>query len=199
LSFSDTLSPYPEGIRIGGQILKLKDFRQSKWVKAAQDPRAESRLKTSFPKWINRVNNLNLVRRAKELWGYLVSDKCSGGDKLLVMGALIYLVSPIDLIPDWIPVVGWLDDIGVATAVLAYLNGKLDEATEIANTEPDFVKIPISGHPGEHSRAEDDPFKDLMPHERPTIVGGPFGGLGNGSRTLDGPYADLSGERPNRK
>lgn len=27
--------------------------------------------------------------------------------------AALYVVSPLDLIPDWIPVVGWLDDVGV--------------------------------------------------------------------------------------
>jgi hypothetical protein len=27
--------------------------------------------------------------------------------------ALLYLLSPLDLVPDWIPLVGWLDDIGV--------------------------------------------------------------------------------------
>jgi uncharacterized membrane protein YkvA (DUF1232 family) len=27
--------------------------------------------------------------------------------------ALLYVLSPLDLVPDWIPLVGWLDDIGV--------------------------------------------------------------------------------------
>jgi uncharacterized membrane protein YkvA (DUF1232 family) len=27
--------------------------------------------------------------------------------------ALLYVLSPLDLLPDWIPFVGWLDDIGV--------------------------------------------------------------------------------------
>jgi hypothetical protein len=27
--------------------------------------------------------------------------------------ALLYVVSPLDILPDWIPLVGWLDDIGV--------------------------------------------------------------------------------------
>jgi uncharacterized membrane protein YkvA (DUF1232 family) len=27
--------------------------------------------------------------------------------------ALLYVLSPLDLVPDWFPVVGWLDDIGV--------------------------------------------------------------------------------------
>lgn len=27
--------------------------------------------------------------------------------------AALYVASPLDLIPDWIPVIGWLDDLGV--------------------------------------------------------------------------------------
>jgi uncharacterized membrane protein YkvA (DUF1232 family) len=32
---------------------------------------------------------------------------------LLGVLALLYILSPLDLVPDWIPFVGWLDDIGV--------------------------------------------------------------------------------------
>ncbi len=46
--------------------------------------------------------------------------------KLLGLGAVAYAVMPIDLIPDVLPVVGWLDDIGVMalfmTAVVSDIN-----------------------------------------------------------------------------
>ena len=32
---------------------------------------------------------------------------------IIALLALLYIISPLDLIPDWIPVIGWLDDLGV--------------------------------------------------------------------------------------
>ncbi len=42
----------------------------------------------------------------------------------LVLGAgLIYILSPYDLIPEWIPVVGVLDDITLAALLITWANG----------------------------------------------------------------------------
>ena len=35
-----------------------------------------------------------------------------------IIGAIIYVVSPIDAVPDFTPVAGWLDDGAVVTAVV---------------------------------------------------------------------------------
>ena len=43
---------------------------------------------------------------------------------LVIFGTAIYLVSPIDLIPDVIPILGWLDDIGVLALAANYLAKK---------------------------------------------------------------------------
>lgn len=41
--------------------------------------------------------------------------------KLVVLGALVYVVNPVDAVPDFIPVVGLLDDAGVVLAGLRAL------------------------------------------------------------------------------
>lgn len=40
--------------------------------------------------------------------------------RLLGLVAIGYVLSPIDLSPDVVPIVGWLDDIGVVAAITAY-------------------------------------------------------------------------------
>jgi uncharacterized membrane protein YkvA (DUF1232 family) len=32
---------------------------------------------------------------------------------LIAVLAVLYILSPLDIVPDWIPFVGWLDDLGV--------------------------------------------------------------------------------------
>lgn len=43
--------------------------------------------------------------------------------KLLLAGGLIYILSPWDIIPEWIPVVGILDDIALAALLIAWASG----------------------------------------------------------------------------
>jgi uncharacterized membrane protein YkvA (DUF1232 family) len=43
--------------------------------------------------------------------------------KLILGAGLLYAVSPYDLIPEWIPVVGVLDDLALAALLIAWANG----------------------------------------------------------------------------
>ena len=44
-------------------------------------------------------------------------DKIPGRMIASLAGALIYFISPVDLIPDWIPMAGFLDDAAILAAV----------------------------------------------------------------------------------
>lgn len=37
----------------------------------------------------------------------------------LIGGTLLYLISPIDIAPDFIPIIGWIDDAAIATLLAA--------------------------------------------------------------------------------
>ncbi len=61
--------------------------------------------------------------------------------KVIILIALGYVLSPIDLIPDFIPVLGYMDDLVIVPALIALsirLIPKkiLDEAREKASKEP---------------------------------------------------------------
>ncbi|MDX1529972.1 MAG: YkvA family protein [Rhodothermales bacterium] len=47
-----------------------------------------------------------------------------------VLAAVLYFVNPLDLIPDFLPVVGYLDDAAVVGYVLRVLKGELDRFAE---------------------------------------------------------------------
>lgn len=67
-----------------------------------------------------------LVYIALVLYYTLQSDKVSIKDKAIIVGALGYLVSPLDVIPDAIPIVGLGDDL----AVLLYVISKIGDVSE---------------------------------------------------------------------
>lgn len=70
-----------------------------------------------------------LVYAALILYYTLQSDKVSTANKALIIGALGYMISPLDGIPDAIPIVGLTDDLAVLLYVLKKVWG--DVAPEI--------------------------------------------------------------------
>lgn len=59
-----------------------------------------------------------LVYAALILYYTLQSDKVSKSDKAIIIGALGYMISPLDVIPDAIPIAGLGDDMAVLIYVL---------------------------------------------------------------------------------
>jgi uncharacterized membrane protein YkvA (DUF1232 family) len=52
-----------------------------------------------------------LPRFLRLLWGLVTDQRVALLDKLLLAGAIAYIVAPIDLIPDFIPFLGEVDDV----------------------------------------------------------------------------------------
>ncbi len=59
-----------------------------------------------------------LVYAALILFYTLQSDKVSAKDKAIIIGALGYMISPLDVVPDAVPIVGLTDDMAVLLYVL---------------------------------------------------------------------------------
>lgn len=67
---------------------------------------------------IARRAGSKLVYAALILYYTLQSDKISKADKAMIIGALGYMISPLDVLPDAIPIVGLTDDLAVLVYVL---------------------------------------------------------------------------------
>jgi len=67
-----------------------------------------------------------LVYAAFVLYYTLQSDKVSKTDKAIIIGALGYMISPLDVIPDAIPIAGLSDDLAVLIYVLRKVWGNVD-------------------------------------------------------------------------
>src|SRR6185503_19330200 len=59
----------------------------------------------------------------KLLYGLLRDPRVSSADKAILAGTIIYVIAPIDVIPDFIPFIGQIDDAYlVAISLLRLLN-----------------------------------------------------------------------------
>lgn len=74
--------------------------------------------------FIEKVQRIAKRAGSKLVYGSLLlyytiqSDKVSRTDKAIIIGALGYLISPLDVMPDAIPIVGLADDMAVLVYVL---------------------------------------------------------------------------------
>ncbi|MBQ7422283.1 MAG: DUF1232 domain-containing protein [Prevotella sp.] len=86
--------------------------------------------KKGFVEKISRIAKRagsKLVYAALVLYYTLESDKVSIKDKAIIIGALGYLISPLDVVPDAIPIAGLSDDLAVLVYVLNKVWGEVDE------------------------------------------------------------------------
>ena len=97
-------------------------------VTRAQSSRSRSRVESpaeGTPRTGARRTVLHYIRQLPQyvrLLGGLITDRrVSAVDKLLVVGAIGYIVMPIDLIPDFIPFFGEIDDVFLLVLALQRL------------------------------------------------------------------------------
>jgi len=69
-----------------------------------------------------KFHTTKFIEKAKREIAYykalIAHPETPGPARWLVGGALAYLLSPVDLIPDWIPVLGWLDDLLIVPGLI---------------------------------------------------------------------------------
>ncbi len=70
---------------------------------------------------------LELVYKALQLYYAMDNPNCPTGVKAGIIAALGYFISPIDFIPDFIPVVGFTDDLAAIGSAIVMAHMYIDE------------------------------------------------------------------------
>lgn len=74
------------------------------------------------------------MKQVKSLILSLFNPKVSGKKKLMVAAIIFYIISPIDFIPDFIPVAGYADDV-ILPILLIIANKLLADNSEMKDNK----------------------------------------------------------------
>jgi uncharacterized membrane protein YkvA (DUF1232 family) len=78
-----------------------------------------------WPKLEKTGKKISFAKDIFALYRYMKDPFVKWYRKAIVVAGLIYFIVPIDAIPDMTPFFGYLDDLGVITALLKYLGSEL--------------------------------------------------------------------------
>src|SRR5688572_12723227 len=91
------------------------------------------------------MNAANLRGMGTRFFRYLRDPHVALWRKLVGVAALVYIISPIDGIPDIIPLLGWLDDMGVLSGGAFFLVRELRQYNPPAEGPPPAGGPPSAG------------------------------------------------------
>lgn len=81
--------------------------------------------KNIWQKLAESGKKINFAKDILALINFMRDPLVKWQKKAIVVAGLIYFIVPIDAIPDLIPFAGYIDDLGVITALLKYLGKEL--------------------------------------------------------------------------
>lgn len=81
-----------------------------------------------------------LIAMVRDVWGGRY--KMNKWNMSIIIGTIVYVVSPVDAIPDFIPMAGWLDDVTIVGYALSKLSEEIRKYKEFSqkNVETAVVK-----------------------------------------------------------
>ena len=113
----------------------LRFTRGKNFGEHINDEAVRSKLKKAYPSFKTVFENV------RELYA-LFKDSVKGDYKLhsanvaIIGGGLLYFIVPTDLIPDFLPFIGYLDDLAVLTTIMATLKGEIEDYRNWKETTP---------------------------------------------------------------
>ncbi|MDR6225263.1 YkvA family protein [Desmospora profundinema] len=104
----------------------------------AVTPLGRKRILDGFNRKVKRVGGIGqVVEKLKVLYYYFRDPETSRWKKALAGAALLYFIMPIDVIPDYLPVVGYVDDGAAVVIVWRVLSKELERFTTRYASLPD--------------------------------------------------------------
>ena len=61
------------------------------------------------------------------------------GSKLLVFAALLYIIVPFDILPDFVPILGWVEDVIIGFLTYHFVNRKVTPDPAVDKNKDDDV------------------------------------------------------------
>lgn len=109
---------------------KINDESLSKYEKDY----SEQGLKDKIAKY-GKLIGMEVLYKVVQLWYVLQRDDVPKSTKALIMGALGYLIAPLDFLPDLTPILGYSDDMVAVTFAMLRIQGYInDDIREKART-----------------------------------------------------------------
>ena len=90
---------------------------------------------------MNRGPVVQIWDKVQVLWRFIKDPNVAWGKKATAVGSLVYLISPLDAVPDFIPAAGLLDDVAVILFVVQMLAESLKAYAADAAPETSEAKV----------------------------------------------------------
>ncbi len=108
------------------KINTIEQLLHSRWGRLAQDPEIRRKIPAMLGSLLERLPSSHPVVARIRLALRLFEKESAGGlvnsrNLIILSAALLYTFWPADAIPDILPLVGWLDDVGLLTLALSTL------------------------------------------------------------------------------
>jgi len=94
------------------------------------------------------MTRLNLLARfitfrneLATLWRAFMAPETPWHLKALILLVPAYLLSPLDLIPDMIPLLGWVDDLIVVPLLVSWIVSMLPQRAHVSERSADGAKV----------------------------------------------------------
>ena len=112
-------------------INTLKDLENSRWAKAVRNSEVMNNLIPMAKDWLNKhTNHSELTQRVRKAISILSSNRrnelLTPRNLIILAAGILYVITPFDAIPDFIPFVGYADDLGLIALVLNHIIATVD-------------------------------------------------------------------------